>query len=110
MIRKAFAPQPRPPEPRTGRPEISGEEWLGKTPGAQNENAGRRLWERLNPLHRKQLRLLARALVLRQFQARLPEPFRTRLLVALDDLERLAARIERLLAELAGRTPPPPAP
>lgn len=105
MITRQSA-SPSLPEPESGRPEISGEEWLGRKPGA-GQGSGRRLWERLNPLHRKQLRLLARALVLRQFQARLPEPGRGRLLAALDELERLAGRIERLLAEMARRGPPP---
>jgi hypothetical protein len=95
-----------PREPESGRPEISGEEWLGRKPGAQ-EGSKKRLWERLNPLHRKQLRLLARALVLRQSQVRLPEPLRERLLTAIEEIERLAVRIERLLAEFASRRSPP---
>lgn len=107
MIRKAFVPiTSAPPEPETGRPEISGEEWLGRKPGAP-QTSKRRLWERLNPLHRKQLRLLAQALALRQSQARLPESLRGRLIAALGELERLASRIERLLAEFASRRPPP---
>ena len=88
-------------EPVSGRPEVSGEQWLGR-----NAESKRRLWERLNPRHRKQLRLLARALALRQSQARLPEDVRARLAAAIEDLERLAARIERLLATLATRTLP----
>ena len=88
-------------EPAAGRPEVSAEQWLG-----QNAPGKRRLWERLNSRHRKQLRLLARALALRQMQARLPEPARAKLAALLDELERLAARIEKLLAALATRTPP----
>lgn len=87
-------------EPANGRPEVSGEQWLGRS-GNSSEAPGRRLWERLNPRHRKTLLLLARALVLRQAQARLPEPLRARLVTALEELERLAARIEKLLATLA---------
>ena len=88
-------------EPESGRPEVSGEQWLGR-----NATSKRRLWERLNPRHRKQLRLLARALALRQSQARLPDEVRAKLLAVLEELERLAARIERLLAGVATRTPP----
>ena len=88
-------------EPESGGPVASGEQWLGR-----NANAGRRLWERLNPPHRRLLRLLARALVLRQEKARLPEAARAKLLTALDELDRLAARIERLLAAVASRTRP----
>ena len=88
-------------EPATGRPVASGEQWLGRNP-----KAARRLWERLNPPHRRQLRLLAQALVLRQEKARLPEAVRGKLLAALDELDRLVARIEKLLATVAIRTPP----
>lgn len=73
-------------------PVQSAEEWLGRNRGEK-----RRLWERLNPRHRKLLRVLATALALRQDKAHLPEPARVRLLAALDELERLAARIEQLL-------------
>jgi hypothetical protein len=104
----AFKPKTPPRESENGRPEISGEEWLGRKPGAQ-EGSKKRLWDRLSLLHRKQLRLLARAFVLRQSQARLPEPLRVRLIAAIEEIERLAARIERLLAEItARRTPPEP--
>jgi len=74
------------------QPTTSGEEWLG-----HNRGEKRRLWERLNPRHRKLLRVLATALALRQSKAHLPEPVRARLLAALDELERLASRIEQLL-------------
>jgi len=74
------------------RPVASGEEWLGRNRGEK-----RRLWERLNPRHRKLLRVLATALALRQDKAHLAEPARARLLAAFDELERLAARIEQLL-------------
>jgi len=73
------------------QPTASGEEWLGR-----NAPEKRRLWERLNPRHRKLLRVLATALALRQDKAHLPEPVRARLLAALNELERLAARIEQL--------------
>jgi hypothetical protein len=91
------APQPEPP---SGRPVASGEQWLGRNAGEK-----RRLWERLNPRHRKSLLMLARALALRQSSARLPEPFRATLLALLEELDRLAARVEKLLAAVASRTP-----
>ncbi|MBI3670198.1 MAG: hypothetical protein HY237_10510 [Acidobacteria bacterium] len=72
----------------------------------RNASSKRRLWERLNPRHRKLLQQLARALALRQSQARLPEDLRARLMALLDELGRLAARIEKLLAAVATRTPP----
>jgi hypothetical protein len=46
-------------EPETGRPAGTGEEWLGR-----NRSNKRRLWERLNPRSRKQIRVLAKALAL----------------------------------------------
>ncbi len=105
MISPKTPTRTQPIEPATGRPVASGEQWLGRD-ARSAEAPGRRLWERLNPRHRKQLRLLARALALRQSHARLPEEVRVRLAAVLDELERLAARIERLLASLATRTPP----
>jgi hypothetical protein len=88
-------------EPETGRPAGTGEEWLGR-----NRSTKRRLWERLNPLSRKQIRVIAEALALQQTHAQLPEPLRTRLSAALNELERLVTRIRALLAEVARRTPP----
>jgi hypothetical protein len=88
-------------EPGAGRPAGSGEEWLGRNRGAK-----RRLWERLNPLSRKRIRVIAEALALQQTHARLPEPLRARLSAALRELERLVTRIQALLAEVARRTPP----
>lgn len=88
-------------EPQTGQPAQSGEAWLGR-----NRNDKRRLWERLNPRHRKELRMLAEALALQQSHARLPEADRLRLDAALGELERLLRRIATALAEVAGRTPP----
>ena len=101
MIRPDQPPQQPSPEPAAGRPEASGEQWLGR-----NASSKRRLWERLNPRHRKTLRLLAQAFALRQSQARLPDELRAKLLAALQELERLAARVEKLLAAMATRTPP----
>jgi hypothetical protein len=75
--------------PGNWQPTSSGEEWLGR-----NRSDRRRLWERLSPPHRRLLRVLAQALVLRQEKARLPDALRGRLLTALDEIERLAARIE----------------
>jgi hypothetical protein len=89
------------PEPNEGKPVASAEQWLGR-----NTSDRRKLWERLNPRHRKMLRLLGRALVLHQEKARLPEEMRARLAAALDELERLAHRIEQILATLANRTTP----
>lgn len=88
-------------EPETGRPAGTGEEWLGR-----NRSSKRRLWERLNPLSRRQIRVIAEALALQQTHAQLPEPLRVRLSTALSDLERLVNRIRALLAEVARRTPP----
>src|SRR5260370_9938622 len=89
-------------EPETGRPAGTGEEWLG-----QNRSSKRRLWERLNPRSRKQIRMLAEALALQQTHAQLPEPLRARLSATIGELERLVARTRALLAEGARRTPPP---
>jgi hypothetical protein len=90
------------PEPQTGQPATSGEAWLGR-----NTSEKRRLWERLNPRHRKELRMLAEALALQQNHARLPEAARGRLDAALAELDRVIRRIAGILAELARRTPPP---
>src|SRR5208283_2586573 len=91
-----------PPEPQTGRAVESAESWLGR-----NRSSKRRLWERLNPRHRKELRMLAEALALQQNHARLPDPLRARLDAALAELDRLVRRIAAILAEVARRTPPP---
>ena len=88
-------------EPETGRPAGTGEEWLGR-----NRSTKRQLWERLNPLSRKQIRVIAEALALQQTHAQLPEPLRARLSAALHEIERLVTRIRTLLAEVARRTPP----
>ncbi len=86
-------------EPETGRPASTGEEWLGR-----NRSSKRRLWERLNPRSRKQIRVLAEALALQQTHANLPEPLRVRLSASVDELERLLTRIRTLLMEVARRT------
>jgi hypothetical protein len=88
-------------EPETGRPAGTGEEWLGR-----NRSSKRRLWERLNPLSRKQIRVIAEALALQQTHAQLPEPLRARLSASLQELDRLVTHIRALLAEVARRTPP----
>jgi len=91
-------------EPETGRPAGTGEEWLGR-----NRTSKRRLWERLNPRSRRQIRLIAEALALQQTHAQLPEPLRARLSAAIGEIERLVARtraLRALLAEVARRTPP----
>ena len=90
-------------EPDAGRPAGSGEEWLGR-----NRSSKRRLWERLNPLSRKQIRVIAEALALQQTHAQLPEPLRARLSATLQELDRLTTRIRALLVEVARRTPPGP--
>jgi hypothetical protein len=89
-------------EPSTGRPAQTGEAWLGR-----NRSEKRRLWERLNPRHRKELRMLAEALALQQTHGRLPEAARANLDSALGDFERLVRRIAAILTEVARRTPPP---
>jgi hypothetical protein len=88
-------------EPEAGRPAGTGEEWLGR-----NRSAKRRLWERLNPRHRKELRVIAEALAMQQTHANLPEPLRSRLSESIEQVERLARRIGVLLAEVTRRTPP----
>jgi hypothetical protein len=92
----------RSPEPQSGRPVDTAEGWLGRNRGDK-----RRLWERLNPRHRKELRLLAEALALRQAHARLPEPTRSRLDAAIAELESVVRRVGAIVAEVARRTPPP---
>ena len=87
-------------EPEAGRPAGSGEEWLGR-----NRSSKRKLWERLNPRSRKQIREIPEALALQQTHAQLPEPLRARLSAAIDELERHLARIRALLLEVARRTP-----
>jgi hypothetical protein len=101
MIRLTDKPE-RAAEPGMGRPAESGEAWLGR-----NRSEKRRLWERLNPRHRKELRMLAEALVLQQTHGRLTEPARNQLDAALGELARVVRRIAALLAEVARRTPPP---
>lgn len=93
--------KPPSPEPGEGRPVASGDEWLGK-----NASTRRRLWERLNPRHRRELRLLARALAMSQVKERIPPGIRQQLLAALDEFGRLSRRIEQLLVLLTKPTPP----
>jgi hypothetical protein len=88
-------------EPEAGRPAGTGEQWLGR-----NRSTKQRLWERLNPRSRKQIRLIAEALAQQQTHARLPEPLRARLSAAIEELERVAGRIGALLAEIARKRPP----
>ena len=95
MIRRAFHPVPPPAEPTTGRPAASAEDWLGR-----NRSEKRRLWERLNPRHRRLLRILAEALALHQSQGRLSDADRARLSSALAELDRLSARLHALLRQL----------
>jgi hypothetical protein len=100
-IRKPNAAATTSTEPEAGRPAGTGEEWLGR-----NRSAKRRLWERLNPRHRKELRVIAEALAMQQTHANLPEPLRARLSDSIEQVERLARRIAGLLAEVTRRTPP----
>lgn len=93
--------KPPVPEPDNGRPVASGDAWLGKNSGTR-----RRLWERLNPRHRRELRLLARALAMSQAKESIPHYIRPQLLAALDELGRLSRRIQRLLVLLTKPTPP----
>jgi hypothetical protein len=101
MIRPEAQPAKVRVEPEEGRLEGTGEDWLGR-----GRSEKRKLWEKLNPRHRKQVRLLAEALALEQSRARLPEEARGRLGALLGEIERLATRAARLLAEVARRTPP----
>ncbi|HEY6387839.1 MAG TPA: hypothetical protein VIX91_19350 [Candidatus Acidoferrum sp.] len=100
-IRKSNTTATTSAEPEAGRPAGTREEWLGR-----NRSAKRRLWERLNPRHRKELRVIAEALAMQQTHANLPEPLRARLSQSLEKVERLARRIGVLLAEVTRRTPP----
>ncbi|MGH9773394.1 MAG: hypothetical protein ACRD50_00420 [Candidatus Acidiferrales bacterium] len=98
-----FAPPPQiEKEPGEGRPVASAAQWLGR-----NASSRRKLWERLNPIHRRQLRVLARALALAQSRTSLPESTRAKLLEILEELRRVTRRAEQLLAGLTNRTPPP---
>jgi hypothetical protein len=99
-IKKPNAPS-HSAEPEAGRPAGSGEQWLGR-----NRCAKRRLWERLNPRHRKELLMIAKALAMQQTHANLPEPLRARLSESIEEVERLARRMGALLAEVTRRTPP----
>jgi len=101
MIRAKKQNTDRIAEPEAGRPAGTGEEWLGR-----NRSTKRRLWERLNPRSRRQIRLIAEALALQQTHAQLAEPLRARLSASINELERFAARIQGLLEEVARRTPP----
>jgi len=94
-------PRKEAPAPVAGRPAGTGEEWLGR-----NRSSKRRLWERLNPRSRRQIRMIAEALALQQMHAQLPDSVRARLSAAMDEVERLAGRLRALLAEVARRTPP----
>ena len=89
-------------EPGAGRPAASAEEWVGR-----NRNGKRRLWERLNPRHRKVLHILAKALAAQQSHARIEEEMRWKFSQLQADIERLANRASALLAEVARRTRPP---
>lgn len=88
-------------EPEAGQPAGTGEQWLGR-----NRSVKRQLWERLNPRHRKELRIIAEALAMQQVHANLPEPLRARLSESIKQVERLARRIAALLGEVTRRTPP----
>jgi hypothetical protein len=101
MIRSKIPDGPPAAEPESGRPAGTGEEWLG-----QNRSAKRRLWERLNPRNRKQIRVVAQALAVQQMHAHLAEPLRARLSAAIAELHRVIGRIGALMAEVARRTPP----
>ncbi len=95
MITQKEKASPPAPEPAEGQPVASGEQWLGR-----NTDGRRRTWDRLNPRHRKALLVLARALVLRQLQARLPEQVQAKLHAIVEDMERLAGRVEKFLAAI----------
>jgi hypothetical protein len=101
MIRRTYKAETT-EESQTGQPAQSGEAWPGR-----NRSDKRRLWERLNPRHRKELRILAEALALQQSHARLPDAARLRLDSALGELDQVMRRIVAALAEVARRTPPP---
>ena len=91
----------KPVEPGSGRPVGSAEEWLGR-----NRDGKRRLWERINPRHRKALHALAEALAAQQAHARLEDEIRSKLSQLSADVERLASRATSLLVEVARRARP----
>ena len=91
----------KPAEPGAGRPTGSAEEWLGR-----NRDGKRRLWERLNPRHRKSLHILAEALAAQQSHAGIEEGMRGKLSQVQADVERLASRASALLVEVARRARP----
>src|SRR5258708_30941827 len=86
-------------EPETGRPAGTGEEWLGR-----NRSSKRRLWERLNPRNRGQIRMIAEALALQQTHAQLPEPLRSRPNPTIGEPQRLEAPAPAPRAEVPPRT------
>src|SRR5258706_11206216 len=87
MIRKKKQNPAAVAEPEAGRPAGTGEEWLGR-----NRSSKRRLWERLNPRSRGQIRLIAEALALHQTHGQLPEPLRAPLSATIREIERLVGR------------------
>jgi hypothetical protein len=89
----------KPAEHADGRAAGGAEEWLGRNRGEKQ-----RLWERLNPRHRKALRQLGEALAARQNHAKLDDATRGKLSQLLADVEHLAARAAMILAEVARRT------
>jgi len=100
MIQAKTQNEVPPAEPQTGRPAATAEQWLG-----HNRSAKRRLWERLNPRNKKQVRLIAEALSLQQTHGRLPDALRIKLAAVAEDVERVSGRISALLAEIARKTP-----
>src|SRR5260370_1320183 len=90
-------------EPETGRPAGTGEEWLGR-----NRSSKRRLWERLNPRSRRQIRLIAEALALQQTHAQLPDSVRGRLSAAGDGCELVRKdKIESIIPSTPAGKPEP---
>src|SRR5258708_34258226 len=88
-------------EPEAGRPAGTGEQWLGR-----NRSTKQRLWERLNPRSRKQIRMIAEALAQQQTHGRLPEPLPARLSPVLEELERVAGQSRALVGEQRREGPP----
>ncbi len=88
-------------EPESGHPAGTGEEWLG-----WNRSSKRRLWERLNPRSRKQIRMIAEGLALQQNHAQLSDFAKSKLSACMAEVERLAVKIRKILEEVARRTPP----
>ena len=88
-------------EQESARPASTGEEWLGR-----NRSEKRKLWERLNPRSRRQLRILGEVLAAQQTHGQMPDVLRQKLSAIAADVERLVFRASQLLKSLGKQLPP----